>query len=157
MRFENVGLILVVAVILAVIVMVPTSLNDADVQGQTKATPPVITNSLPSMEVPPTAPPTPTPNIEKVDIVFGDRTIETDFLMHYQNDERLTLKGVVYPLSIQGMKIEWSCSDESILEITPSEDGSTCEVHIIGTIAGGVKLTASCLGVEKTLTVYCVD
>jgi len=151
------GLILVVAVILAVIVMVSTSLNAADIQGETKATPPVITNSLPSMEVPPTLPPTPTPNIEKIEIVFGERAIETDFLMRLSQDERLTLKSVVYPLSIQGVKVDWSCSDETVLEITPSEDGATCEVHIVGTIAGGVRLTASCLGAEKTLIVYCVE
>ena len=149
------GLILVVAVILAVIVMVSTSLNATDVSTNTKATPPVITNALPSMEVPPTAPPTPTPTVEKVEIVFGENTIESDFTMRL-GDEPLTLKGMVYPLSITGAKIEWSCSDESVLEITPSEDGSTCVVNIVDTIAGGVKLTASCLGQEKTLIVDCV-
>jgi len=53
------GLILVVAVILAVIVMVSTSLNNTDIGSQTKATPPVVTNAMPTMEVPPTAPPPP--------------------------------------------------------------------------------------------------
>lgn len=148
------GLILVVAVILAVIVMVSTSLNATDLSSNVKATPPVITNTLPSMEVPPTAPPTPTPNVEKIEIVFGERVIESDFTMKL-GDEPLTLKGVVYPLSVQGVKVEWTCSDESVLEITPSDDGS-CKVNIIGTIAGGVRLTAKCLGAEKTVVVYCV-
>ncbi len=150
------GLILVIAVILAVIVMVSTSLSDADAQGETKATPPVITNSLPSMEVPPTAPPTPTPNVEKVEIVFGNRVMETDFLMHL-GDEPLTFQAMVYPLTIQGLKVEWTCSDETVLEIEPNEDGSQCTVNIVGTIAGGVRLTASCAGVEKTLIAYCVE
>ena len=149
------GLILVVAVILAVIVMVSTSLNATDVSTNTKATPPVITNALPSMEVPPTAPPTPTPTVEKVEIVFGEKAIESDFTMRL-GDEPLTLKGMVYPLSITGAKVEWTCSDETVLEITPSEDGSQCTVNIVGTIAGGVRLTAKCLGQEKTLIVYCV-
>ena len=148
------GLILVVAVILAVIVMVSTSLNATDISSNVKATPPVITNALPSMEVPPTAPPTPTPNVEKVEIVFGTNVIESDFTMRL-GDEPLTLKGVVYPLSIQGVKVEWTCSDESVLEITPADDGS-CKVNIVGTIAGGVRLTAKCLGAEKTVIVYCV-
>ncbi len=149
------GLILVVAVILAVIVMVSTSLNATDVSTNTKATPPVITNALPSMEVPPTAAPTPTPTVEKVEIVFGEKAIESDFTMRL-GDAPLTLKGMVYPLSITGAKVEWTCSDETVLEITPTEDGSQCTVNIVGTIAGGVRLTASCLGQSKTVIVYCV-
>ena len=149
------GLILVVAVILAVIVMVSTSLNATDITTNTKATPPVITNTLPSMEVPPTPPPTPTPNVEKVEIVFGENVIESDFTMKL-GDEPLTLAGRVFPLSVVGAQVEWTCSDETVLEITPSEDGATCKVNIVGTIAGGVKLTAKCLGAEKTITVYCV-
>ena len=149
------GLILVVAVILAVVVMVSTSLNATDISSNTKATPPVITNTLPSMEVPPTAPPTPTPSVEKVEIVFGETVINSDFTMRL-GDEPLTLKGLVYPLSIVGAEVQWTCSDESVLEITPSDDGSTCKVNIVGTIAGGVRLTAKCLGAEKTVIVYCV-
>ena len=149
------GLILVVAVILAVLVMVSTSLNATDITTNTKATPPVITNALPSMEVPPTPPPTPTPNVEKVEIVFGENVIESDFTMRL-GDEPLTLAGRVFPLSVVGAQVEWTCSDETVLEITPSEDGATCKVNIVGTIAGGVRLTAKCLGAEKTIVVYCV-
>ena len=64
------GLILVVAVILAVIVMVSTSLDGADkVPGQ--ITPPVaVTNNVPVIESAPTPPPTPTPTLERIEIKY---------------------------------------------------------------------------------------
>jgi len=150
------GLILVVAVILAVIVMVSTSLNNTDISQQTKATPPVVTNTMPSLEVPPTAPPTPTPNVEKIEIKFWETTIETDFTMHV-GDEPLPLTALVYPLSIQGAQVEWSVDHEDVLKITPAEDGSGITVECIDSIAGGVKLTARCLGKEVSIRVYCID
>lgn len=150
------GLILVVAVILAVIVMVSTSLTNTDVGQQTKATPPVITNTMPTMEVPPTAPPTPTPNVEKIEIKHFENTLGADITMHV-GDAPLTLTALVYPLSIQGAEVTWTSGDENVLKITPAEDGNGIVVECIGTIAGGVKLKASCLGKEQTLIVYCID
>ena len=152
------GLILVVAVILAVIVMVSTSLDGADNAGQTKITPPVaVASNIPQIEAAPTPPPTPTPSVEKLSIKFFEKEIESDCTMRLSNDERITLTAVPYPLTIQGVHINWSVSNEEILELTPSDDSLSCEAHIIGTIPGGVKLTAECFGVEKTITVYCVD
>ena len=149
------GLILVVAVILAVIVMVSTSLTNTDIGQQTKATPPVITNTMPTMEVPPTAPPTPTPTVEKIEIKFWETTLE-EFTMHV-GDEPLTLTALVYPLSIQGAQVEWSCSDETVMKITPTEDGTGIVCECIDSIPGGVRITASCLGKEKTIVAYCLD
>lgn len=152
------GLILVVSVILAVIVMVSTSLDGADNAGQSKVTAPVaVTNDIPQIEAAPTPPPTPTPSVEKLAIKFFEKEIETDCTMRLSNDETITLTAVPYPLTITGVHINWSVNHEEILELTPSEDSLSCDVHIIGTIAGGVKLTAECFGIEKTITVYCVE
>ncbi|MGI5976151.1 MAG: hypothetical protein ACOX68_00445 [Candidatus Limivicinus sp.] len=149
------GLILVVAVILAVIVMVSTSLDGAD-HVESKVTPPVAaTNDIPVIEAAPTVPPTPTPSLERIVIKFYEKEIE-DFTMHL-GDEPLTLTAVPYPLTVQGIKINWTVSDDSIIQLTPSDDTLSCEVNIIGTIAGGVKITAECFGVEKTITAYCVN
>ena len=150
------GLILVVAVILAVIVMVSTSLSNTDIGQQTKATPPVVTNAMPTMELPPTPPPTPTPNVEKIEIKFYETTIESDFTMHV-GDEALTLTALVYPLTIQGAQVEWSVDHEDVLKVTPTDDGSGVKVECIGTINGGVKLTAKCLGKETSIRVYCIE
>lgn len=77
--------------------------------------------------------------------------------MRLSNDETITLTAVPYPLTITGVHINWFVNNEEILELTPSEDSLSCDVHIIGTLAGGVKLTAECSGVSKTITVYCVE
>ena len=150
------GLILVVAVILAVIVMVSTSLDGAD-RVETKVTAPIaVTNNIPNIEAAPTAPPTPTPSLEKIEIKFYETTL-TDWTMHYQQNETITLKAIPYPMTVEGVRFTWSVSDDTKLQLTPSDDTQSCEVAIIGTVAGGVKLTAECFGVEKTITVYCVD
>ena len=136
------GLILVVAVILAVIVMVSTSLDGSDSSNKSTAmTPPVVTDYVPIIEAAPTASPTPTPTVESIKIFFGD-TVD--------------LTAQVLPLTIQGVKVEWTSENTDYLTVTSTGDLS-CTVECIGNISGGVKLTASCLGVEKTLTVYCVE
>lgn len=150
------GLILVVAVILAVIVMVSTSLDGAD-NVQSKVTAPIaVTSEIPSIESAPTPSPTPTPSLEKIEIKFYEKTIDSDFTMSLANAESLTLTAVPYPMTVEGVKFTWSVSDDTVLQIEPSEDTQSCTVTIIGTISGGVKLTCSAFGVEKTVTVYCV-
>ena len=151
------GLILVAAVILAVIVMVSTSLDGADVSSKKNsniATPPVVTEAAPTIEAAPTPPPTPTPTVEKIRIMYYEQEKETDFLMHL-GDEPVPLTAQVLPLTIQGVKVNWSVDNEEILKVTSTGDLS-CQVEILGTIGGGVRLTAECLGVTQTITVYCV-
>lgn len=150
------GLILVVAVILAVIVMVSTSLDGAD-NVQSKVTAPVaMTSNVPTIEAAPTMEPTPTPSLEKIEVKNYENVI-TDFTMHLSNNEVVKLTAVPYPMTVEGVKFTWSVSDDSILQLTPSDDTQSCDVTIIGTIAGGVKLTVSAFGVEQTVTVYCVN
>lgn len=152
------GLILVVSVILAVIVMVSTTLDGADNVGQSKVTPPVaVVSNVPQIEAAPTAPPTPTPSVEKLSIKCFEKEIETDFTMRYSADEKVTLTAVPYPLTITGVRVKWSVSDSSVLELTPSEDTLNCVVHIISNASPKVELTAECFGVQKTVTVYCAN
>lgn len=147
------GLILVVAVILAVIVMVTTSLKGSDSNNtQTVVTPPVI-QETPVVEAPPTPQPTPTPTVESIRIMYYTTPIETEFTMR-EGDAPIVLTAQVLPLTIQGVKVTWTSSNEEILKVTATDD-LTCSVEILGTNNGGVKLTAECLGVTKDLTVYC--
>ena len=149
------GLILVVAVILAVVVMVSTSLAGSDASNKnTVLTPPVVTDYVPIIAEPPTAPPTPTPTVESIKVFFYNDEKTTDFLMHVGDTVNLTAQ--VLPLTIQGVKVEWSSSDTDYMTVTATDD-LACTVECVGAIPGGVKLTASCLGVEKVLTVYCVE
>lgn len=150
------GLILVVAVILAVIVMVSTSLDSADKVVSTVTAPIAVTNNLPQIEAAPSASPTPTPSLEKIEIKNYENTID-NFTMHLSNNEVVKLTATPYPMTVQGVKFTWSVSDDSIVTLTPSEDTQSCDVAIIGTIAGGVRVTVSAFGVEQSVTVYCVD
>ena len=149
------GLILVVAVILAVVVMVSTSLDGSDSSSKSTAiTPPVVTEYVPIIEAAPTAEPTPTPTVESIKIFFYTDEKKDDFTMHV--GESVPLTAQVLPLTIQGVKVEWTSANTDCLTVT-SKDDLNCTVECIGSIGGGVKLTASCLGVEKTITVYCLE
>lgn len=149
------GLILVVAVILAVVVMVSTSLDGSDLSNKSTAiTPPVVTEYVPIIEAAPTAEPTPTPTVESIKIFFYTDEKKDDFTMHV--GESVPLTAQVLPLTIQGVKVEWTSANTDCLTVT-SKDDLNCTVECIGSIGGGVKLTASCLGVEKTITVYCLE
>ncbi len=150
------GLILVVAVILAVIVMVSTSLDSADTVVSKATAPIAVTNNVPQIEAAPTPSPTPTPTLERIEIKNYENTL-TDFTMRLSNNEVVKLTAVPYPMTVEGVKFTWSVSDDTVLQLTPSEDTQSCDVAIIGTINGGVRLTVSAFGVEQTIPVYCLN
>ncbi len=150
------GLILVVAVILAVIVMVSTSLDSADTVVSKATAPIAVTNNVPQIEAAPTPSPTPTPTLERIEIKNYENTL-TEFSMRLSNNEVVKLTAVPYPMTVEGVKFTWSVSDDTVLQLTPSEDTQSCDVAIIGTINGGVRLTVSAFGVEQTIPVYCLN
>lgn len=148
------GLILVVAVILAVIVMVSTSLEgiDSSTSSGTTITPPVATEYVPIIETAPTEPPTPPPAVEGIRVMFYTTEIESDFTMHV--GESLDLTAQVMPLTLEGVRVNWSSANEDCLIVTANEDmGCTCQC--VGDIAGGVKMTVSAGNFSKELIVYC--
>ena len=151
------GLILVVAVILAVIVMVSTSLNTADnpAGSKTKETPtPIPTEDVGVViETPPTPPPTPTPKVEAIKIFFF--TDEKEEFTMKMGEADVTVTAVAYPIDqFADARFTWSCSDESSMKITVSEDTKSCTCSILNPKDGGVRLTVSCNGTEKTIPVY---
>ena len=110
------GLILVAAVVLAVIVMVTTSLEGADVKQQSTAiTPPVVTEYVPVIEEAPTPEPTPTPNVEGLRVMFYTTEIQTDFTIWVDDPIDLTVQ--VMPLTLQGLKVDWKSSNPDILKV----------------------------------------
>ncbi len=153
------GLILVVAVILAVIVMVSTSLNEADSSVGSKVTAPIASaNDLPTIDSAPTPSPTPTPSLEKIEIQFYATAIDTDFTLKRSDnggEGSIELTAVPYPMTVQGVSFKWSCDTDGKLEFTPSDDTQKCVVKLAeGAGDGSCKLTVSAFGVEKTVTVY---
>ena len=149
------GLILVAAVVLAVIVMVTTSLEGADVKQQSTAiTPPVVTEYVPVIEEAPTPEPTPTPNVEGLRVMFFTTEIQTDFTIWVDDPIDLTVQ--VMPLTLQGLKVDWKSSNPDILKVEKTDEYA---VHVEciddGSLPASCKLTLTCAAFEKELTVYC--
>ena len=148
------GLILVVAVILATIVMVTTSLEGMDSvqQSNIQITPPVATAYIPEIESAPTPSPTPPPQVEGIRVMFYTTELSTEFTMTV--GEVLDLTAQVMPLTLENAKVTWTSANEDYLVIE-STDNLSATLTCVGDIAGGVKMTVSCGNYEKTLTVYC--
>ena len=148
------GLILVVAVILAVIVMVSTGLNGADAPAA-KATPtPAAESAAPTPPPAPTPTPTPPPTVEKVSIRYYE-TVKEDFSIKV--DEVVPLNALVTPTDISD-KVTWSVDsdNEQYVQITVDpEDGNKSEVKCISKIpAGGITLYAELFGVKAQCQIY---
>ena len=138
------GLILVVAVILAVIVMVSTSLNGTDVSIKPNrpaaSTPSPTPNDAPVVEAVPTPTPTPPPTVEVLQIRYNDDERE-EFTM--SPGEVVPINAYVSPLTITD-KVKWTSDDpdEEYFIITVDPDD-------------GNKITVECLKYSETpLNIY---
>ncbi len=150
------GLILVAAVVLAVVVMVTTSLEGADVKQQTTSiTPPVVTDYVPVIEEAPTPPPTPTPNVEGLRVMFYTTEIQSDFTIWVGESEEIDLTVQVMPMTLQGLTVDWKSGNPDILKVEKTDEYA---VHVAavddGSLPKSTTLTLTCAGFEKQLTVY---
>ena len=159
------GLILVVAVILAVIVMVSTSLDGLDNEGtssrRSRSTPtPAVQTEDPAIfiDTPPTPSPTPTPTVESIKIFFFEKelTQEQGGFTMWVGDDPLTIRAQAYPADqFANARFQWSVSDSSKMKLTPSDDTKSCECAILEASTNGpVTLTVSCYGKEYSIHVY---
>ena len=148
------GLILVVAVILAVIVMVSTGLNGADAPAAKTTPTPAVGSAAPTPPPAPTPTPTPPPNVEKISIRYYEN-IKEDFSIRV--DEVVPLNALVTPTDISD-KVTWSVDSENeqYVQITVDpEDGNKCEVKCISKIPkGGITLYAELFGVKAQCQIY---
>lgn len=155
------GLILVVAVILAVVVMVSTGLTGMDnANAKAVASMPVPSQATELFENAPPTPTPPPPEIETLRIMFYTNDLtDADFSMHLSEGEDgdVTLKAMAYPLTVTVDKFTWSVDNDGVVELTPNADGTECVVHQVGTIAGGVKITVEAYGVTASTRAYCTD
>lgn len=161
------GLILVVAVILAVIVMVSTSLSGLDNQsGKSNntviSTPsPTPVSTAPTVEPPPTPTPTPTPTVEGITIQCFGTDVKDEFTMSMAREGGvgLQLQARVLPMEVftaENTHVTWKSSDESLFTVTPSEDTLSCKVEMLQTSTTPGTLTVGCNGYEVKLTVRLV-
>ena len=156
------GLILVVAVILAVIIMVSTSLNGLDNQSgkgsnnNIVATPTPTVNAAPTVEPPPTPTPTPTPTVEAINIQCFGTDVKDEFTMSLSRDPKIELQATVLPMEVfttENTHITWKSSDESLFTCTPSDDTRSCTVEMLQSSATPGVLTVSCNGFSVELGV----
>ena len=127
------GLCLVAAVIVAVIVLITTTING---DYQIAAAAPSAEETLTPTPTP-TATPTPTPAVESITITFLGQVIEnSQFSTNVGNTTQLG--ATVYPLDVEGA-VEWSSSDESIL--TVDQNGLVTAVG-----SGWASVVARCYG-----------
>ena len=152
------GIILVVAVILAVVVMVtvrPDGLDNPGTSGQGTITAPTPSPTPDQSAViiqPPTPSPTPVPIPDSVKVFFFED--EKDEFTE-KVGEVVKLRAVAYPVDLfPNGPYTWSVNDESVIKLTVSEDTKECEVLCLAHHPGGVTLTVSCNGVEKKVLIY---
>ena len=156
------GLILVVAVILAVIVMVSTGVNGNDsptgssiIAGRPNDVPESVP---PTAEAVPTPPPTPTPAPQKVEIRYTiDARERTDVTMAI--GEILPLEAVILPTDISGT-VTWKLTHptenaEDYVKLTVNSDNpNRINLECLAFLNGGVKLTAEVYGVTAECMIY---
>ncbi len=160
------GLILVVAVILAVIVMVSTSLSGLDGQqgrgskNNVVSTPVTVVESVaPTPIAPPTPTPTPPPSVEGINVQCFGTDVKDEFTMSLSRDPKITLQATVLPMEVftaENTHITWKSSDESLFTVTPSEDTRSCVVEMKQTGGPGT-LTVSCNDYSVQFTVRLVN
>lgn len=163
------GLILVVAVILAVVVMVTTSLDGLD-GSVVRATPtpyvkPEETDNggMPEVYAAPTPEPTPEPTVETIRIYnyTNDITDEKNWpMLRLVSDAgyKMKLQAMVMPQDIENPVIEWSVDDPEAFSLTPDETDPKFMIgEQLAAKPGGVQITASCYGKSVTVKVYLTD
>ncbi len=161
------GLILVVAVILAVIVMVSTSLSGIDSQnpGRAPIATPTDNVEMPTPDSAPTPTPTATPSVETVTIMYlglnalGDDNVTPGAnspTMDLTKEETLHLTAAIMPMtiSVSPDQIHWSSSDPDVIQVAPNSEDGSCDVTIVGLKNGGVVITAEVFGKTGTCRIY---
>ena len=134
------GTVLLAAVILAVIVLVSSSLNGGILSTPSPTLPPV--TPPPSSTPTPTPTPSPTPVLDGIEITFfGEKA--TDFSMDM--GKTIQLQAIIYPLDITA-EITWSIEDEEIA--TVDETGLVTAVS-----PGMTNVIAECYGVSASCIV----
>lgn len=135
------GLCLIAAVIIAVIVLITTTLNGD--YASAAPSPSSVETLTPTPS--PTATPTPTPTVESITITFLSQPIaNSQFTAPLGGTTQLGT--TVYPLDVQGT-VEWSSSDESIL--TVDQNGLVTAVG-----AGWASVVARCYGAAAECKVF---
>jgi len=148
------ALILLTVVMLSVIVLITTSLNDraeADDPNNPNnivATPPEIS---PAVTDPVVTTPVPTTAVQPTSLgVFYNTSPMDAGFTHIIDGAPLTLTATVYPID-QQFKIDWRSTDTQVFTVETTDNGATAV--ITGKGVGSAKLIVSCGEIQKEIPV----
>ena len=145
--------ILVVAVILAMIVLISTSLNTTSGGAATKPSnnpgPIEVEDTLPTPTPTVTPSPTPMPEITSLELYYAGSKI-TEFTEAVGRETPLTL--TYYPMNVpvQASDIKWSSDNESVAVVEGDQKG--CVIKNVGT--GKATITVELFGKTANVVVY---
>ena len=142
--------ILVVAVIIALIVMITVSLNEAEeVKSSAKQNAPEMT-AVPTPTPTATPTPKPTPTVTELSICYFSQKLDS-FTAPIGDETPLVAE--YFPLTIEAPEINWSTSDDSMLQITVDKE-NPASVTVVGRKTGTAKLIVECYGMSAEIPVY---
>lgn len=96
--------------------------------------------------------------VESIKILFMDfydLTPEENWpILHV--GEKINIGAAVYPRDIHYPAVKWSCGDTDgkYLQMTACEDG-TVDLVCVGSVNGGIEVTAACSGAAQSIRVFC--
>ena len=101
----------------------------------------------------PSPTPTPGPTPRDLKVFFYENELE-EFTEAV--DESVLLHAEAYPAPLfeEGAVFQWRVSNTDAIRLSVSEDTRSCTVLCLRHIPGGVDLTVSCNGFEKTIHIY---
>ena len=145
------GCMLLSAIIIAVALIFSGSGSD---KGSGQSAEIVAPTPMPDTVIvePPAPSPTPVPAPEAVKVFFFEDEKE-EFTMQVGETEKF--HAVAYPVEqFPNGPYTWSVSDESVIQLTVSEDTRECIFTCLKAKPGGVTLTVECNGVAKQVHIY---
>ena len=101
----------------------------------------------------PSPTPTPGPTPRDLKVFFYENELE-EFTEAV--DESVLLRAEAYPAPLfeEGARFQWRVSNAEAIRLSVSQDTRSCTVLCLRHIPGGVDLTVSCNGFEKTIHIY---
>ena len=101
----------------------------------------------------PSPTPTPGPKPRDVKVFFYENELE-EFTEAVDESVLLHAEAYPEPLFEEGVQFRWSVSDPNAIRLSVSQDTRSCTVLCLMHVPGGVDLTVSCNGFEKTIHIY---
>ena len=131
-----IGGVLLIAVFLVTIILVTVNVKDHVVETVANAEPTADINAtpVPTPTAMPTPSPTPEPTITSISVRWsGNPGVESYIPGGFTERSGYSLDFQVYwyPQDVRVTPV-WTSSDESVVTVTPSEDGQTCTITTVG-------------------------